>query len=66
MKEKISNKITDWLKAFSYVLVFLFVFCSFTNTEWFYGLTIISFISCILGYLLFALINKIINILYTM
>jgi hypothetical protein len=59
--EAISNKITDWLKVFSYVLVFLFVVCSFTNTDYFYGLTIISFVSCIFGYLLFALINKIIK-----
>jgi len=62
--EKISNKIMDWLKAFSYGLVILFVFCSFTNTDWFYGLSMISFVSCIAGYLLFSLINKIIHNLY--
>jgi len=57
----LSNNPKDWIKAFSYILVFLFGFCSFGYKESFYGLSLILLIACVFGYMVFDVINKIIH-----
>ena len=59
---KISNHPKDWIKAFNIIIMFLFVFCTFTNINWFYGLTLLTIVSCVIGYLIFGLINIFIKI----
>ena len=54
----ISNKITDWLKVFIIVEIFLLIISIITDIKYFYGLTLISIFSAILGYVIFETINQ--------
>ena len=54
----IINKITDWLKVFIIVEIFLLIISIITDIKYFYGLTLISIFSAILGYVIFETINK--------
>ena len=54
----IINKITDWLKVFIIVEIFLLIISIITDIKYFYGLTLISIFSAILGYVIFETINQ--------
>lgn len=54
----ISNKITDWLKVFIIMEIFLLIISIITDIKYFYGLTLISIFSAILGYVIFETINQ--------
>ena len=54
----IINKITDWLKVFLIGEIFLLIISIITDIKYFYGLTLISIFSAILGYVIFETINQ--------
>ena len=59
---KLSNKLLDWFKAFTYIFVFILMFSIFTNNiVLIIPLSVITLSACVGGFIIFWIINKIID-----
>lgn len=54
---KISNKISDWLKAFLVVILAALFLSALVDIRMFPGLFFLCLVSCFLGYLVFEILS---------